>query len=441
MEKHIPILAGAGGVGLGESRTDHSGRKAILLVREGDTSELSALAATMGIEIIEEIYQSGSPDARGFFGKGRLQDVGDDVSSIVDGHPWKGVDLVIIHSNATARQLVTIHNVIGIEIWDRVRLLLALFTSHASSVEARTQVRLAQLQADRTILREVANQQTSGERAGFGGGGQQALQGVISTVSREIAQLGKRRAKHARARTERRRQRRRGGAKTVGLAGYTNAGKSSLFRALSGKEVLVEDKLFSTLETTVGRMVASPRILLADTIGFIDELPSDLLDAFNATLDEALKCDLLLLLADSSDDEVELRRKLTTSQREIFERTGDDILEMIVVLTKTDNCGDLDTCEAIIKSLSLPDPAHVSCHTGEGMDILRDKILQSLYGEKRTIVISDGGVRERAVESLISEVYGLGIVVDKDANEMTIWCDLSELTKLISKTKGRISLK
>ena len=441
MEKHIPILAGAGGVGLGESRTDHSGRKAILLVREGDTSELSALAATMGIEIIEEIYQSGSPDARGFFGKGRLQDVGDDVSSIVDGHPWKGVDLVIIHSNATARQLVTIHNVIGIEIWDRVRLLLALFTSHASSVEARTQVRIAQLQADRTILREVANQQTSGERAGFGGGGQQALQGVISTVSREIAQLGKRRAKHARARTERRRQRRRGGAKTVGLAGYTNAGKSSLFRALSGKEVLVEDKLFSTLETTVGRMVASPRILLADTIGFIDELPSDLLDAFNATLDEALKCDLLLLLADSSDDEVELRRKLTTSQREIFERTGDDILEMIVVLTKTDNCGDLDTCEAIIKSLSLPDPVHVSCHTGEGMDILRDKILQSLYGEKRTIVISDGGVQERAVESLISEVYSLGIIVDKDANEMTIWCDLSELTKLISKTKGRISLK
>ena len=439
MEKHIPILAGAGGVGLGESRTDHSGRKAILLVREGDSAELSALAATMGIEIVEEIYQPGRPDAQGFFGKGRLQDVADDVSSIIDGHPWKGVDLVIIHSNATARQLVNIHNVVGIEIWDRVRLLLALFTSHASSVEARTQVRIAQLQADRTILREVANQQTSGERAGFGGGGQQALQGVISTVSREIVQLGKRRAKHARARGERRRQRRRGGARTVGLVGYTNSGKSSLFRALSGKEVLVEDKLFSTLETTIGRMEASPRILLADTIGFIDELPSDLLDAFNATLDEALKCDLLLLLADSSDDEVELRRKLATSQREVFERTGDELLEMIVVLTKSDNCGDLETCEEIIESLSLPKPIHISSHSGEGMDILRDKILKSLYGEKRTIVISNDG--DRAVESIISEVYGLGIVVDKTATEMTIWCDLSELTKLISKTKGRISLK
>ncbi len=82
------------------------------------------------------------------------------------------------------------------------------------------------------------------------------------------------------------------------MAGYTNAGKSSLFRVLSGKEVLVEDKLFSTLETTVGRMLASPRILLADTIGFIDRVPAELLDAFKATLSESLECDLLLLLAD-----------------------------------------------------------------------------------------------------------------------------------------------
>ena len=153
-----------------------------------------------------------------------------------------------------------------------MRLLLSLFISHANSVEARTQVRIAQLQADRTVLRELVNQQTTGERAGFGGGGRQAVQGVLTNVSRELTQLRKRQSKHSTARKERRRQRIRGGAKTVGLAGYTNAGKSSLFLNLSGKEVLVEDKLFSTLETTVGRMEMSPRILLADTIGFIDEL-------------------------------------------------------------------------------------------------------------------------------------------------------------------------
>ena len=125
--------------------------------------------------------------------------------------------------------------------------------------------------------------------------------------------MRKKQAKHALARKERRRQRSKGGARTVGLAGYTNAGKSSLFLALSGKKVLVEDKLFSTLETTVGRMEMSPRILLVDTIGFIDELPSDLLDAFHATLDESLKCDLLLLVVDSCDEVVEFKRPLTLS--------------------------------------------------------------------------------------------------------------------------------
>ena len=107
--------------------------------------------------------------------------------------------------------------------------------------------------------------------------------------------MRKRQLKHANAQAERRKQRTRSGAMTVGIAGYTNAGKSSLFLKLSGKEVLVEDKLFSTLETTVGRMAASPRVLLADTIGFIDQIPNATLDAFRATLAEALECDLLLL--------------------------------------------------------------------------------------------------------------------------------------------------
>ena len=92
-------------------------------------------------------------------------------------------------------------------MWDRVRLLLSLFISHAGSVEARTQVRLAQLQADRSVLRELVNQQTTGERAGFGAGGRQAIQGVLATVSRELTQLRKKQRKHALSRKERRRQR------------------------------------------------------------------------------------------------------------------------------------------------------------------------------------------------------------------------------------------
>ena len=186
MDEPIQVLAGTGGVALGEARTNHQGRRAVLMHRDGNPAELLALAETMGIEIVDIQYQKGNDDPRTYFGKGRLQDVADEISSAVEGHPWHGVDLVIIHSNASPRQLVNVHESVQVEVWDRVRLLLSLFISHAGSVEARTQVRIAQLLADRSVLRELVNQQTTGERAGFGGAGQQGIRGVLETVSREL---------------------------------------------------------------------------------------------------------------------------------------------------------------------------------------------------------------------------------------------------------------
>ena len=441
MDEPIQVLAGTGGVALGEARTNHQGRRAVLMHRDGDPTELLALAETMGIEVVDVQYQKGKDDPRTYFGKGRLQDVADEISTAVEGHPWHGVDLVIVHSNASPRQLVNIHESVQVEVWDRVRLLLSLFISHAGSVEARTQVRIAQLQADRSVLRELVNQQTTGERAGFGAGGRQAIQGVLATVSRELTQLRKKQRKHALARKERRRQRARGGARTVGLAGYTNAGKSSLFLALSGKEVLVEDKLFSTLETTVGRMEMSPRILLADTIGFIDELPSDLLDAFHATLDESLQCDLLLLVVDSSDEISEFKRKLSTTRREVLDRSDEAGINLKVVLTKSDLGGDIESATDVVTSMGMNEPLIISSHSGEGLEELREAIMYSLYGPKTTLVVSQSDPGQRSSESYISQIYDLGIVTEKNGLEMTLWCGHAELQKLISKSDGRISIK
>ena len=196
MAKQAPnfeVLAGAGGVALGEARTNHQGRKALLLIRgNDDITEFVSLVQTMGITIVESIFQPGQQDAKGYFGKGRLQDISDELRLRVDGHPWQEIDLVLIHTNATPRQLVAVSDATNVEVWDRVRLLLSLFTAHANSLEARTQVRIARLQSDRTVLRELANQTTTGERAGYGGGGVTALQAVIANVNRELTSLRKR---------------------------------------------------------------------------------------------------------------------------------------------------------------------------------------------------------------------------------------------------------
>ena len=441
MDEPIRVLAGTGGVALGEARTNHFGRRAILLHREGNPRELIALAETMGIEIVDIQYQKGKDDPRTYFGKGRMQDVADEISASIPGHPYHGVDLVLLHTNASPRQLVGINELVQVEVWDRVRLLLSLFISHANSVEARTQVRIAQLKADRTVLSELVNRQLTGERAGFGGGGIQAVQGVLTTVSRELAQLRKKQQKQALARKERRRQRTRGGARTVGLAGYTNAGKSSLFSVLCGKEVLIENKLFSTLETTIGRMEMSPRVLLADTIGFIDELPSDLLDAFHATLDESLECDLLLILVDSSDTISEIERKLSTSRREVLDRSPDGTVPMQVVLTKSDRAESHENAKQVISAMGFSEPLIVSSHTQEGLDELRESMLMSLFGPQKTLIVSKGEASERSAEAYVSQIYDAGIVTSKVGYEITLWCCNRELERLIAKSGGRISLK
>ena len=127
------VLAGAGGVLLGAARTDHAGRRAVLVVRgEDDTTEFTDLARTMGIRIVEVVKQRGRDDPRTYVGRGRLDEIGDLLRSAPDGHAWHGVDLVLMHTNATPRQLVATSTVLGVEVWDRVRLLLALFTAHAA---------------------------------------------------------------------------------------------------------------------------------------------------------------------------------------------------------------------------------------------------------------------------------------------------------------------
>lgn len=446
------LLAGAGGLVTDEAQSDHQGRKALLLVRNNeDCSEFIALAETMGIKIVDRIDQRGRSDAKWFMGQGKLQDVTEELRSATQGHPWYGVDLLLLHTNATPRQLVGVNDAVGVEVWDRVRLLLALFTAHASSVEARIQVRIARLQSDRTVLREVVKQQTTGERAGYGGAGRTAAGSVLTNVNRELAALRKRQKKQVKSAAERRRQRKEH-AMTVGLAGYTNAGKSSLFRCLSGKEVLVEDRLFSTLESTLGRLESSPRVLLADTIGFIDGLPNATLEAFRATLAEAIECDLLLLLVDAGDALDEMERKLLTSIRELTERALEvdetSIMERIqLVLTKLDTVEreTLKQKHVMISEHGFSNPLFISSHSGEGIEELQYVILNTLFGPKRTLIIHNPEPNQMASEAVLSRLFDTVYVHkhEKHANGVEVRISASDETIaiLLSKYGQRIELK
>ena len=451
------VIAGSGGVALGQARTNHHGRKAILLVRgDSSTTEMQQLAETMGITIVETVGQSGGEDPRTYFGKGRLQDIVEELHSTMDGHPWHEVDLVLVHTNASPRQLVGMSGLLGYEIWDRVRLLLALFTAHASSVEARTQVRIAQLQSDRTILREMVQQQTTGERAGYGGGGATALQNVLGNLNRELTNLRRRLQKQSNAQQEHRRQRARSGAMSVGFVGYTNAGKSSLFQRLSGKEVLVEDKLFSTLETTVGRMEKSPRILLVDTIGFIDNIPNATLSAFKATIAEAIDADLTMVLVDASDSIPEIRRKLATTRREVLERrTPDDLstpayqIAPQLVLTKIDKIDayQLHAVRQSVEEFGFERPLCISSHTNQGIAELHVFILERLFGSACQItVFPPTAGQSDASAKIASEVYESGMVerdlrTHPDHIELIVWMKSDLQAQLQSRWRGRIEIK
>ncbi len=437
------ILAGGGGLADG-ARTSHEGRRAVLLTRQSGTEEFASIAETMGIEIIEEVYQSGSDDPRGYLGSGRLEMIGTDLhaSRVLASHPWHGVDLVLVHHNLTPRQIVNVHDDLQMECWDRVRLMMELFTQHASSAEARTQVRIARLAADRSVLREIVRRETTGERLGFGAGGRHAWRAVLETVNREMGSLRRRQRKHATSMSERRRQRARSGALSVGLAGYTNAGKSSLFRALCGKDVLVQDRLFSTLETTVGRMLRGPRVLMVDTIGFLDDLPSELLDAFKATLAESLECDLLLLIADCSDSTPELKRRLNTSRRELFDRLDDDSSpQIIVVLTKSDLASKQQKKAAsdLVESLALHTPYILSSVTGDGMDGLRDGILRSLYGKPlRLQLLPATGEGHAEIAEIRAACHQQGVVIEEneqegDSTELLLWLDEATAARLFTR--------
>jgi len=421
----------------------HFGRDAILLSRSDSQDEFISILRNIGINIVDVVKQRGVPNPTTFLGSGRLKELFSSLSLKYGGR----VNLAVIDDHASARQIVNIQQSLGLEVWDRLRAILHLFTSRASSIEARTQIRIAQLQADRAVIREVLELEVKGEHMGYGSAGRTAISESLDAIDKELATLRRRRNKHESGHNQHRRHRRRSGAFTIGLVGYTNAGKSTLFTALTGKYADAADRLFATLDTTVGRLLPSPRLLIVDTIGFMDRLPSEALDAFRSTLAEGLDADLTLLVVDASNSPSEIKRKIETSLREISVRSQKIENEVVVALTKSDLASPLEIASArdVVTSLGLPSPISISAFDQSSLKPLVHEFLSILF--EAPVHLQLKGDHEIPLAALQSTVHDMGLVIqeypdENDNNSLVteLWIDSPTLGRLLSKKKPHISL-
>ena len=240
-----------------------------------------------------------APDRRYFVGKGKLEEIAETLER-------RDVDVVLFNGEVHPSQHYHLENRLKKQCYDRLRLILEIFADRAHGREAKLQVELALLHYEAPILREWIHSAAVGERPGFMAGGEYRVDVYLETVKRRRRRIEEELDLVRKERGRRRAARKDRGFHLVSLAGYANAGKSSMLNALTGERVLVEERLFSTLSTTTRAVSGRRRILLTDTVGFVDEVPFWMVDAFNSTFEEIYDSDLILLLVDASDPEAEI---------------------------------------------------------------------------------------------------------------------------------------
>ncbi len=248
--------------------------------------------------------------------------------------PDERAGVVLVDHDLSPSQARNLENATGVEVIDRSGVILAIFQRHARSREARLQVEIARLQYVAPRLRETSlGQDRQGGGVGAKGAGESSAELDRRKIRDRIAELRLELAAIERDSSTRRK--RRGELSKVALVGYTNAGKSSWMRALTGSEVLVQDKLFATLDTTVRALqpATTPRILVSDTVGFIKKLPHDLVASFRSTLDEARECDLLIHVVDAADAAFPSHIDVT---RAVLHDIAADESPALLVLNKSD---------------------------------------------------------------------------------------------------------
>jgi GTPase len=329
---------------------------------EHSLEELRRLTETAGAEVVDATLQRRTrPDAGTFVGKGKVLEVAEMVKA-------QGADTVIMDDELSPGQLRRLEELVDAKVIDRTALILDIFAQHATSREGKAQVELAQLNY---LLPRLRGWGESLNRMGGGigtrrGPGETKMEVDRRRIRRRITRLRRDLGELAKTRDVKRHGREQAGLPGVALAGYTNAGKSTLLNRLSGAGVLVEDKLFSTLDPTTRRLdLPSGRsVTLTDTVGFIAKLPHDLVEAFKSTLEEIALADLIIHMVDAAHQDPASQ---VEAVRKVLAEVGAGDVPELLVLNKADLVDDLSRARLMRQ---FPGAPLISAVTGEGVEEL-----------------------------------------------------------------------
>jgi GTP-binding protein HflX len=394
-----------------------------------DTAEFKALAAsagTLGVGLI--LATRPRPDPRYFVGSGKAEEI----KACAEAND---ADVVLVDQTLTPSQERNLEKLTNRRVLDRNGLILDIFAQRARSFEGKLQVELAQLShlASR-LVRGWTHLERQKGGIGLRGPGETQLETDRRLIAKRIRTLKSRLDKLARQRDTSRHVRREVPVPTVALVGYTNAGKSTLFNALTGSATYVADQLFATLDPTVRqvKLAGVGEVVLADTVGFVRALPHELVAAFRSTLQEARDADLLLHVVDASDP---LRDERIGQVREVLKSIGAGEIRELLVFNKVDLMEaalDAAAPRVVMGPDGVASQAWVSAATGAGLDILRDALAHAVRPNQvvRTLHL------DLPAAAVRSDLYRRNAVraerqCDDGSWELTVELDLTEVAKLL----------
>jgi len=410
-------------------------KNAIIVSLHDNTSEIVQLSNSLGYKVLSEFIQHRKiPDVNFYVGSGKVEEIKEFINNNNED-----INLIIVDGELKPSQWFALEKSLNVDVYDRIRLILAIFEERAERKEARLQVKLAQLQYERPYVRELIHRARAGEHPGFMAGGEYQVDDYYETIKKQMKKIKEDLNKIRGDRELHRQTRYKSGFYLVSLAGYTNAGKSSLLNILSGEKVKVEGRLFSTLSTTTRRIKskqANIPILLTDTVGFIEDLPAWIIDAFHSTLEEIELADVVVLVVDGSEEKEVVEKKLQVSLNELYDLGVN--ASIIIALNKIDlkNNKDIDNLKQYLNQRGLlKDRACIPISIKEGINI--DLLLESIYESLPQLTeISMKLPINKEAQSFVSELYNKTRVTNiKYSNYIIIdiECNAKIRDKIVSK--------